>query len=95
MPDEYQLFLHPAAPQPADPPPRTEPQRPPTDIGLEFVMEQIARLPTRRELAKLGFIILFVGAVIGIVGTEAFWRFIPKCGLNPTNPLPVATWSLR
>ena len=62
---------------------------------LEAVHKRLAELPTRRELARLGFIILFVGAVIGIVGTEAFWRYIPKCGLNPTNPLPVATWSLR
>jgi hypothetical protein len=79
MPDEDQLFLHPAAPRHADPPPRTEPQRP-TGIGLEFVMEQIARLPTRRELAILAFVILFVGAVIRIVGTEAFWRYVPACG---------------
>jgi hypothetical protein len=29
-------------------------------------------------------------AVIGIVGIEAFWRYLPKCGVNPTSPLPVA-----
>jgi hypothetical protein len=42
-------------------------------------MEQIAAL--RRELAKLAFVILFVGAVLGIVGieAEAFWRYFP-CG---------------
>jgi hypothetical protein len=43
-------------------------------------MEQIARLPTRWELAKYAFVILFVGAVIGIVGIQAFWRYIPACG---------------
>jgi hypothetical protein len=43
-------------------------------------MEQIARLPTRRELAKYAFVILFVGAVLGIVATEAFWRYLPACG---------------
>jgi hypothetical protein len=48
------------------------------DAGLEFTMEQIAAL--RRELAKLAFVILFVGAVLGIVGIEAFWRYFPACG---------------
>ena len=49
------------------------------DGGLEFIMEQIARLPTRWELTKYAFVILFVGAVIGIVGIEAFWRYLPAC----------------
>ena len=40
-------------------------------------MEQIAAL--RRELAKLVFLILFVGAVLGIVGIETFWRYFPAC----------------
>ena len=43
-------------------------------------MEQLARVPTRRELAKYAFVILFVGAVLGIVGIEAFWRYAPACG---------------
>jgi hypothetical protein len=42
-------------------------------------MAQIAALPTRRELAKLAFVILFVGAVLGIVGIEAFWCYF-ACG---------------
>jgi hypothetical protein len=42
-------------------------------------MEQIARLPTRWELAKYAFVILCVGAVLGIVATEAFWRYLPAC----------------
>ena len=46
----------------------------------EFVMGQIARLPTRRELAKYASMILFVGAVLGIVGVEAFWRYLPASG---------------
>ena len=57
-------------------------------------MEQLARIPTRRELAKYAFVLLFVGAVLGIVATEAFWRYLPKCGINPTSPLPVAARSL-
>jgi hypothetical protein len=91
--DEDQLFLHPAAPQPADRPPRTAPQRP-TDIGPEFLMEQISRLPTRRELARLALVILFVGAVIGIVGIQATWRYVPRCSADATSPLPEAARSL-
>jgi hypothetical protein len=72
MPDEDQLFLRPADP------PRAE--QPPTDIGLEFLMAQIATLPTRQELAWLALVILFVGAVLGIVGLEAFWRYVSACG---------------
>jgi len=43
-------------------------------------MGQIAALPTRRELAKYAFVILFVGAVLGIVGIQAFWRYVPAGG---------------
>jgi hypothetical protein len=43
-------------------------------------MEQIAALPTRRELARLALVIMFAGAVLGIVGIEAFWRYAPACG---------------
>jgi hypothetical protein len=73
MPDEDQLFL-----RPADPPPSAN--RSARDSGLEFLMEQIAALPTRWELAKYAFVVLFVGAVLGIVGIEAFWRYAPACG---------------
>jgi hypothetical protein len=71
MPDDDRRFFH-----------RPEPPQPPS-AELEFVMEQLARLPTRRELAKYAFVILFVGAVLGIVGIEAFWRYVPKCGALP------------
>jgi hypothetical protein len=37
-------------------------------------------MPTRHELAKFGFVMLFVGAVLGIVGIEALWRYFPACG---------------
>jgi hypothetical protein len=57
---------------PDDSPLQPNVEFPATEGGLEFIMEQIAGLPTRRELARLGFIILFVGAVLGIVGIEAF-----------------------
>jgi hypothetical protein len=71
MPDEDQLLLRPAKLPAYN-------ERNPTDAGLEFVMEQIAAL--RREQAKLAFVILFIGAVLGIVGIEAFWRYFPACG---------------
>jgi hypothetical protein len=70
--DEDQLFLGPARP------PRFD-ERPLTRSDLEFIMEQIAAMPTRRELEKLAFVILFVGAVLGIVGIESFWRYF-SCG---------------
>jgi hypothetical protein len=70
MPDEDQLYLTPRTP------PRYD-ERHPLGSDLEFIMEQIARLP---DLAKLGSVILFVGAVLGIVGIEAFWRYFPTCG---------------
>jgi hypothetical protein len=72
VPDEDQLFFRP------DPPPRGE--RRPTDRGVEFLMQQISALPTRRDLAKMAVVILFVVAVLGIVGIEAFWRYVPACG---------------
>ena len=46
----------------------------------EFIMEQLARIPTRREMGRYTFAILCVGAVLGIVATEAFWRYLPGCG---------------
>ena len=60
------------------------------EAEIEAVHKRLAGLPTRRDLAKYTMVILFVGAVIGIVGIEAFWRYAPACGINPTSPLPVA-----
>jgi hypothetical protein len=71
--DEDQLFLRPAAAPPHI-------NRRPTEGSLEFLMEQLAPLATRWDLAKYAFLALSVGAVIGIVGIEAFWRYIPACG---------------
>jgi hypothetical protein len=73
IPDAWtkdQLYLRPRNP------PRYDEQHP-TGSELEFIIEQIAAL--RREQAKLAFVILFVGAVLGIVGIEAVWRYFP-CG---------------
>src|SRR5262249_16040045 len=79
MPDEDRRFFH-----RADPPHSTP------SAEFEFIMEQLARIPTRRELVTYAFVILFTGAVLGIVATEAFWRYLPMCSFNPTSPLPVA-----
>jgi hypothetical protein len=64
--DEDQRYLRPRHP------PRYAEQHP-TGSELEFAA-------LRRELAKLAFLILFVGAVLEIVGIEAFWRYFPACG---------------
>jgi hypothetical protein len=59
--DEDQPYLRPRNP------PRYNEQHP-TGSELEFIMEQIGA--PRRALAKLAPVILFVGAVLGIVGIE-------------------------
>ena len=68
--DEDQIFL-----RPGDPPSSKR-----QTAEAEFIMEQIARLPTRWEMAKYSFTLLCVGAVLGIIGIEAFWRYFPACG---------------
>ena len=79
MPDEDRRFSH-----------RPDPPQSTPSAEFEFIMGQLARIPTRCELAKYAFVILLTGAVLGIVGTEAFWRYIPKCGPDPTSPPPAA-----
>jgi hypothetical protein len=48
----------------------------------EFLMQQINRLPTARDLWRVAMLIAFVSAVLGIVGIEAFWHYFPACGWN-------------
>jgi hypothetical protein len=48
-----------------------------TKSGLEFIMERIAALRSRCELLKLALTIVFAAAVLGSVGVEAFWRYVP------------------
>jgi hypothetical protein len=50
------------------------------ESDLNFMMDRIAALPTRRELARLALVIMFAAAVLGIVGIEAFWRYVLACG---------------
>jgi hypothetical protein len=69
--DEDQLFFL----RPADQP---SPKR---QTNAELIIERLAELPSRRELAKYAFVFLCVGAVLGVVATEAFWHFLPVCGV--------------
>ena len=50
MPDEDQLFL-----RPSKPPRYNEPNT--MDAGPEFILGQIAALPTRRQLIRFGVLV--------------------------------------
>jgi len=50
-----------------------------TDIAaieseLEVIQAQLARLPTRRELAQTALLATFTGAALVLVGIEALFR---------------------
>jgi hypothetical protein len=49
------------------------------ESGQEFLMQRVNALPTARDLWRAAMLIGFIGAVLGIVGIEAFWRYFP-CG---------------
>jgi hypothetical protein len=49
------------------------------ECGQEFLMRQINRLPTARDLWRVATLIALVAAVLGIVGIEAFWHYFPAC----------------
>ena len=49
------------------------------EAGHEFLMQQINRLPTARDLWRAATLIGLIGAVLGIVGIEALWRYF-ACG---------------
>jgi len=49
------------------------------EVGQEFLMQQINRLPIARDLWRAATLIGLIGAVLGIVGIEAFWRCF-ACG---------------
>jgi hypothetical protein len=52
------------------------------EAHLEFLMQQMTRLPTYKQLAKIALLIAFVSAALAIVGIEALWRYFPACGSN-------------
>ena len=49
------------------------------EAGQEFLMQRINALPTTRDLWRAATLIGLIGAVLGIVGIEAFWRYF-ACG---------------
>jgi hypothetical protein len=51
------------------------------ESGQEFIMQQINRLPSARDLWRAATLIALVAAVLGIVGIEALWRYFP-CNSN-------------
>ena len=66
MPDEYRLT-----------PPRPDPER--IDLGaiktdLEFLIERVSKLPTRREQALKPLYVMIGSAGIVIAWIELFWR---------------------
>ena len=44
------------------------------ESDLEFVMGQLAKLPTPREMAKTALAIIISTAALIILWAEAFWR---------------------
>jgi hypothetical protein len=72
MPDEHRLTLRQADQA------RTDFAA--IESNLEFIMSQLAGVPTRRDLTRMALVIMFASAVLGIVGIEAFWRYFPVCG---------------
>ena len=66
MTDEHTLALR-RADQP-----RTE--FPAIEDDLQFLVRQVARLPTRRDLAKAALGIIISAAALVILWAEAFWH---------------------
>jgi hypothetical protein len=44
------------------------------ESDLEFIMGQLAKLPTRGDLAKTALAIIISAAALVILWAEAFWR---------------------
>jgi multisubunit Na+/H+ antiporter MnhB subunit len=59
--------------------PRYEP-RPATEAGLEFIMERIADLPTRRELIRFRIWVALGLCVAALIGLLMWERVIAACG---------------
>ena len=49
------------------------------EITLELLLQRINALPTARDLWRAATLIGLIGATLGIVGIEAFWRYF-ACG---------------
>jgi len=47
------------------------------EIGQEFLMQQINRLPAASDVWRVATLVALVATVLGIAGIEAFWRYFP------------------
>ena len=72
MPDEDQLYLRPRRP------PRYDEQNP-YGSELEFIMERIAALPTRRELIRFGVWVALGLCVLALIGLRIWLNWIWAC----------------
>ena len=55
------------------------------EVGKEFLMQQLNRLPTARDLWRAATLVGLIGAVLGIVGIEEFWRYFACGSILPTR----------
>jgi hypothetical protein len=70
--DEDQLHLRPRTP------PRYG-ERHPTVSEREFIMEQLATLPTRRELIRFGVWVALGLCVLAMIGLRVWTRWVWEC----------------
>jgi hypothetical protein len=49
------------------------------EAGQEFLMQRVNALPTASDLWRAAMLIGLIGAVIGIVESEAVWQHLPAC----------------
>ena len=47
------------------------------EAGQEFLMQRVNAFPSARDLWRAAMLFLFIGAVLGIVGIDTFWRYFP------------------
>jgi hypothetical protein len=52
---------------------------PATEAGLEFIMGQIAKVPTRRELIHFGVWVALGLCVLALVGLRMWYRLVSAC----------------
>jgi hypothetical protein len=53
-----------------------------TEAGLEFIMGQIAKLPTRRELIRFEVWVALGLCVLALVGLRMWDRYVSACSSN-------------
>ena len=78
MPDEEQLFLHPAEPH--------VPNRTRDDLygiydDLELIKKQLAQMPTLKQLCRFGVWVALGLCVAALIGVQMWWRWVWACSL--------------